>query len=58
MSDRTDTEARKTYDDAIEVRLSQKYVCGCFIVFSPDASCWPITKETNYFKNATLEDSI
>lgn len=28
MSDKTDTEARKTYDDAIEVRLSLTLACS------------------------------
>lgn len=30
MSDKTDTEARKTYDDAIEVRRSREIVRICF----------------------------
>lgn len=38
MSDKTDTEARKTYDDAIEVRFNQQFVYRCVFIFM-GASC-------------------
>lgn len=34
MSDKTDTEARKTYDDAIEVQSNQKSVSICTALYS------------------------